>query len=357
MTRTALEAQLAALPTRAADKPAGPPAAAADPEQQRLLAALSRLTRTARDAAPRLPPYDQRANALALQRLRARLDGGGGGGGTGTAHGDATAAAAAPAARPRFAFRGQNVRGRSAAAAGADRRAAAGVRGSVPAPPAESTPAPDDADAAAAAAPDPPLELTNLISTPHLVFPPALATTAPSRPRTLILTQLSAAAIDLRAAGPLSSASVRAGARALVVLPRVRGAVRVAGLHRTVVLFAGPAAQLRVHDCADCDFYVSPYGGGAPPVVEGVRRVRFAPAPAGGALRGSGDDHGEEVEGRRWADVQDFEWRKGTQSPNWSIVPEDQRLGPEVWDLFRDGAETEMLLRAVGLGDEADGSE
>jgi hypothetical protein len=340
--RTALEAQLAALSPRS-DGKAEPPATGGQTQHQALLGALSRLTRTARDAAPRLPPYDQRANALALQRFRERVDGALLGGSAAPAAGppgeDASGAAvASPSAapRPRFAFRGQSLRARPAAAGVVDSRGAAGV----PAPtavPAEDPPPPSGDDAAAAPN-EPPLELSNLLSPAHLISPPPSTT---SRPRTLILTDISAAAIDLRGSGPLSSASIRTGARALVILPAVHGAVRITVLSRAVVLFAGPASQIRIHDCVDCDFYVR---GGAP-VVEGVRRVRFAPAPP---TTGEEEEEGGR-EGNRWSDVQDFEWRRATQSPNWSILPESKRLGPEVWALFREGTETETLLRAVGL--------
>lgn len=235
-----------------------------------------------------------------------------------TAGGDGGGAAATP----RFAFSGGlDVRADSTAASVAGTRAAAGIftKADGPVPPTDD-----------AAAPEPPLEISALHSPPHLLSP---APSPAARPRTLIMTDLTVAAVDLRRAGPLSSASIRTGARALVVLPAVSGAVRLAGLTRSIIFFAGPAAQIRIHDCTECDFYVQ---GGAP-VVEGVRRVRFAPAEEGG--------------GGHWAGVQDFEWRRATQSPNWSVLPEGERLGPEVWALVREGAETDGLLRAVGLGE------
>jgi hypothetical protein len=234
------------------------------------------------------------------------------------------------------------VRARPAAGGGVDSRAAAGVPAPAAAPVAEA-PAADDGGGSAA--PAPPLEFSDVLSPAHLVLP---SVTKSNAPRTLILTNLAAAAIDLRPAGTLSSASIRTGTRSIVVLPRVNGAVRIAGLTRAIVLLAGAAGQIRIHDCTDCDFYIRT-GKGAP-VVEGVRRVRFAPAPAGG--RREGEEKEEEGEVNHWYDVQDFEWRKATQSPNWSILPDGQRLGPKVWDLFREGTATETLLSAVGLGKE-----
>jgi hypothetical protein len=30
----------------------------------------------------------------------------------------------------------------------------------------------------------------------------------------------------------------------------------------------------------------------------------------------------------RWAEVEDFGWIKQMQSPNWKIIPEDERVAP-----------------------------
>lgn len=53
-----------------------------------------------------------------------------------------------------------------------------------------------------------------------------------------------------------------------------------------------------------------------------------------------------------WDQVDDFKWLKAEQSPNWTVVPEEERLGEEVWREAvpgRPGAGTEDLLREVGV--------
>jgi hypothetical protein len=33
----------------------------------------------------------------------------------------------------------------------------------------------------------------------------------------------------------------------------------------------------------------------------------------------------------QWDQVDDFKWLKVEHSPNWAILPEDQRLGNDIW--------------------------
>lgn len=60
----------------------------------------------------------------------------------------------------------------------------------------------------------------------------------------------------------------------------------------------------------------------------------------------------EERDKNLWDQVDDFKWLKADQSPNWTVLPEEERLKPEVWSKAvpgRPGAGTEDILKEVGI--------
>ena len=122
-------------------------------------------------------------------------------------------------------------------------------------------------------------------------------------------------------------------------------AIRVHDLKNTKV-YAGPVAgsvlmhglsgctlhlcarQVRVHDAGNgTSFYVRTASG---PIIEHYTDVAFAPY----AFVYPGSDKVMEEAGfggtdpGRWAEVEDFGWIKQMQSPNWKIIPEDERVAP-----------------------------
>lgn len=83
------------------------------------------------------------------------------------------------------------------------------------------------------------------------------------------------------------------------------------------------AQQLRIHSATECDFCVRMRSG---PIIEHSSKVRFAPYnfsyPALGAhllAFGLGSENG------MWCKVEDFNWLRARQSPNWSIMDESAR--------------------------------
>ncbi len=83
------------------------------------------------------------------------------------------------------------------------------------------------------------------------------------------------------------------------------------------------AQQLRIHSATDCDFHVRMRSG---PIIEHSTKVRFAPycfsypALATHLLAfGLGTENGV------WCKVEDFNWLRARQSPNWSIMDESAR--------------------------------
>jgi hypothetical protein len=85
---------------------------------------------------------------------------------------------------------------------------------------------------------------------------------------------------------------------------------------------------VRVHDAGNgTSFYVRTASG---PIIEHSTDVAFAPY----AFVYPGSEKVMEEAGfggtdpGRWAEVEDFGWIKQMQSPNWKIIPEDERVAP-----------------------------
>ncbi|OEL24498.1 Tubulin-folding cofactor C [Dichanthelium oligosanthes] len=88
--------------------------------------------------------------------------------------------------------------------------------------------------------------------------------------------------------------------------------------------FVMAAHQIRIHEARATDFYLRVRSR---PIIEDCSGVRFAPH----ALKYDGIDEdlkesGLEEETGNWANVDDFKWLRAVQSPNWCLVPEEERL-------------------------------
>ncbi|KAK7358988.1 hypothetical protein VNO77_00931 [Canavalia gladiata] len=90
-------------------------------------------------------------------------------------------------------------------------------------------------------------------------------------------------------------------------------------------VFAVASHQIRIHGARRSDFYLRVRSR---PIIEDSNGVRFAPYCLSYKgieedLRGAGLD----AETGNWANVDDFRWLRAVQSPNWSILPENERIG------------------------------
>ncbi|KAL8249622.1 hypothetical protein R6Q59_006490 [Mikania micrantha] len=94
-------------------------------------------------------------------------------------------------------------------------------------------------------------------------------------------------------------------------------------------LFVVASHQIRIHDAKESDFYLRRRSR---PIIEQSFGVRFAPYclcydGIESDLKESNldlDDDDDDV--RSWENVDDFQWLRAVQSPNWSILPESQRI-------------------------------
>lgn len=103
----------------------------------------------------------------------------------------------------------------------------------------------------------------------------------------------------------------------------VMGSVLIEGVEGCVFVLA--SHQIRIHDAKNCDFYLRVRSR---PIIEDSHGVRFAPY----CLNYEGIEAdlqeanlGEET--GNWIKVDDFRWLRAVQSPNWSILPENERIG------------------------------
>ncbi|KAG6423736.1 hypothetical protein SASPL_114139 [Salvia splendens] len=108
-----------------------------------------------------------------------------------------------------------------------------------------------------------------------------------------------------------------------VYVGAVMGSVLIEGAEGCVFVLA--SHQIRIHNAKNCSFYLRVRSR---PIIEDSNGVRFAPYCL--SYRGIEEDLAEanlDEETGNWANVDDFRWLRALQSPNWSVLPEDDRVG------------------------------
>lgn len=99
-----------------------------------------------------------------------------------------------------------------------------------------------------------------------------------------------------------------------ILIEEVEGCVFVLASH-----------QIRIHLAKSCDFYLRVRSR---PIIEDSNVVRFAPY----CLDYEGiemdlEKAGLSEETGNWGNVDDFKWLRAVQSPNWCVLPENERVG------------------------------
>jgi tubulin-specific chaperone C len=170
---------------------------------------------------------------------------------------------------------------------------------------------------------------------------------------------------------PFASLTINIATNSLLILGSVAGPAHITGLRNCVLVLT--SRQVRVHECENVDLYLQ---CASRPIIEDCHAVRFAPLPdayatmharnditsaaeldEGGrsASISAGDQHSVPAPGLNlWDQVDDFKWLKTEPSPNWSVLPEDQRVKEEVWRAVVQGKgrarlSVDEILAKVGL--------
>ncbi|TDZ46862.1 Tubulin-specific chaperone C [Colletotrichum trifolii] len=126
----------------------------------------------------------------------------------------------------------------------------------------------------------------------------------------------------------------------LVVAGNVAGPAHITGVRDSIVVVS--ARQVRIHECKNVDVYLF---CASHPIVEDCENMRFAPLPAA-------FDTPEDPVKNQWDQVDDFKWLKSEPSPNWSVLPEEERLANEIWTKTvpgERGKDLHDILKAVGI--------
>ncbi|CAM1504040.1 Fc.00g016310.m01.CDS01 [Cosmosporella sp. VM-42] len=175
----------------------------------------------------------------------------------------------------------------------------------------------------------------------HIILPSsaARATAAGS------LTELSRCIVDMSiptaAGAPFPGLAMKNISKSLIVAGRVSGPVHITGVSDSILVII--ARQARIHECSNVDIYLH---CGSHPIIEDCSGMRFAPLPAAYVTET------EKSTENQWDQVDDFKWLKVGQSPNWSTLSEEERLGDEIWEKVvpgQPGVSVEETLKKVGI--------
>lgn len=103
----------------------------------------------------------------------------------------------------------------------------------------------------------------------------------------------------------------------------VTGSILIEEVEDCVLVLA--SHQIRIHFAKRCDFYLRVRSR---PIIEDCNGVRFGPY----CLNYEGIEEDLEAAGLieetgQWGNVDDFKWLRAVQSPNWSVLPEEERVG------------------------------
>jgi len=159
------------------------------------------------------------------------------------------------------------------------------------------------------------------------------------------ITKLNRCIVDMSA--PTSNGTPFAGlalkniSESLIIAGHVAGAAHITGVKNSIIVVS--SRQVRMHDCKDVDIYLL---CASRPIIEDCHNVRFSPIPACHTIASN-----DSVE-NHWDQVDDFKWLKSEHSPNWSILPETERLGDEIWTGVVPGVPgvgLEDILKKIGI--------
>ncbi|KAF2033264.1 tubulin-specific chaperone-like protein c [Setomelanomma holmii] len=153
----------------------------------------------------------------------------------------------------------------------------------------------------------------------HLVLP-AEASHATSSGT---VSDLQRSIIDLSPAtqvSPFSALYLKNIKDSIIVCGQTAGAVHITDVEGTVLVIS--CRQFRMHGSKNVDIYLR---SSSRPIIEDCKIVRFAPLPATFVTPASAQV------ANQWDQIDDFKWLKAEPSPNFSILPESQRVQEEVW--------------------------
>ncbi|KAF8400136.1 hypothetical protein HHK36_013432 [Tetracentron sinense] len=127
---------------------------------------------------------------------------------------------------------------------------------------------------------------------------------------------------EIRVMGSLRALFIHRLCNCRVFVGPVLGSVLIEEVEGCLFMLA--SHQIRIHHARETDFYLRVRSR---PIIEDSKAVRVAPYLLyyEGIEKDLRDSSLDEETGN-WANVDDFRWLRAMQSPNWSILPETERI-------------------------------
>ncbi|KAG9229632.1 tubulin-specific chaperone-like protein c [Amylocarpus encephaloides] len=174
----------------------------------------------------------------------------------------------------------------------------------------------------------------------HIILPSSAAHATPSG----ALTGLKRCIVDMSVpttdGAPFAGLALKNIKQSLIIAGHVAGAAHITGVENSTIVVE--SRQVRMHDCKNVDIYLH---CASRPIIEDCNHVRFSPTPA--CYKNAANERTNQ-----WDQVDDFKWLKAEHSPNWSILPESERLSEETWTTVMPGGPAYGLndiLRKIGI--------
>jgi len=146
--------------------------------------------------------------------------------------------------------------------------------------------------------------------------------------------------IPTASSAPFAGIALKNIKNSLIIAGHVAGAAHITGVEDTILVVA--SRQVRMHDCKNVDVYLH---CASRPIIEDCHNVRFSPIPE------TYMTDNEPVQ-NHWDQVDDFKWLKAEHSPNWKILPEEQRIKESIWTNVVPGGPgvgLDDILKKVGI--------
>ncbi|KAF4637934.1 hypothetical protein G7Y89_g164 [Cudoniella acicularis] len=175
----------------------------------------------------------------------------------------------------------------------------------------------------------------------HIILPSSAAHATASGSLTRLDRCIVDMSIPTAKGAPFAGLALKNIKHSLIIAGHVAGAAHITGVCDSIIVVA--SRQVRMHDCKNVDVYLH---CASRPIIEDCSNVRFAPIP-----ECYKSDSVESIQ-NRWDQVDDFKWLKAEHSPNWSVLPEEQRLDEAIWTTVVPGGPgvgLEDILKKTGV--------
>jgi len=175
----------------------------------------------------------------------------------------------------------------------------------------------------------------------HIILPSTAARATASGS----ITRLNRCIVDMSVptanGAPFAGLALKNIKNSLIIAGHVAGAAHITSIENSIIVVA--ARQVRMHDCKNVDVYLY---CASRPIIEDCSNIRFSPIPEHHTIAS------EEPVQNQWDQVDDFKWLKPEHSPNWSILPAEERLKDEIWTdavAGGPGVGLEDIFKKIGL--------